>query len=172
MYNQIIFYISAIFTVLFALLAIKFDNIFYSLLSAIVVFISIAAIFFTAGSEYNAIIQFAVYGFAIPVILGITIMFTTLKGKTENSSRNKWISYILFLLGGIFLIALIYLVLISFVTVPNGFNINSNSPVSGNSIPIFADGIFKKYVWGFELISLVITIAAIGLTIFKKEVKD
>ena len=38
------------------------------------------------GSEYNAIIQAAIYGLAVPVIIGISIMFTTGKGNSKKES--------------------------------------------------------------------------------------
>ena len=53
-----------------------FNNIFYSLLSAIIVFFIAGMFFYVLGSEYNAVIQIAIYGVAVPVIHGLAIMFT------------------------------------------------------------------------------------------------
>ena len=45
-FNPIVFYPSAVLMILFAVLAIKFKNIFYSLLSAIVVFFLAGFLFY------------------------------------------------------------------------------------------------------------------------------
>ena len=74
--NPIVFYPAAAVMLLFALLTIKFNNIFYSLLSAIVVFFLAGMFFYVLGSEYNAVIQIAIYGVAVPVILALRIVYS------------------------------------------------------------------------------------------------
>lgn len=169
--NFIVFYPAAVVMILFAFLAIKFKNIFYSLLSAIVVFFLAGMFFYVLGSEYNAVIQIAIYGVAVPVILGLAIMFTNLRRdevKKEHKSSN--LKYIMFLTGGVFILGLIYLIMTSLVINPAGFN---TSDEMGNTslqvIGAFGHGIFVQYVWAFELVSLILTIIAAGLTIFNKE---
>ena len=68
-------------------MSIKFKKIFYSLLCAITVFFLAGFFFYVLGSEYNAVIQIAIYGIAIPVILGLAVMFTNL--KKDESVINK-----------------------------------------------------------------------------------
>ena len=81
--NPIIFYPLAIMLILFAYLTISLKNIFHSLLSAILVFFITGVIFFVLGSEYNAVVQIAIYGFAVPIVLGLAIMFTNLKKEEK-----------------------------------------------------------------------------------------
>ena len=88
MYNEIIFYSASFLIVVFGILALFFKNIFYSLLSAICVFFITAIFFWLLGSEYNAIIQLAVYGFAVPVILGLGIMFTDTGKNDIQNGKN------------------------------------------------------------------------------------
>ena len=59
MNNPIIFYSAAFLMLLFAILTLSFRNIFYSLISAIVVFFFAGMFFYLLGSEYNAVIQIA-----------------------------------------------------------------------------------------------------------------
>ena len=167
MYNIIAFWLFAIIIALFSILMIKFENIFYSMLCAIVVFFSTAGIFYILGSEYNAVIQVAVYGFAVPVILGLCIMFTDFKQNKENKNSNM--IYLLILIGGLFVLAITYLIMTSVLIVPDELSAINNLAKVGYSIPVFSKGIFMKYVWAFELISLILTIIAAGLTLFKKE---
>lgn len=168
-YNPIVFYPAAIVIILFAVLTITFKNIFYSLLSAIVVFFLAGMFFYVLGSEYNAVIQLAIYGVAVPVILGVAIMFTNLKDKNkEKISTFKKAA--IFLTGGIFILALIYLGLISSVFYPEGFNIIN--PVETNPVGViraFSSGIFVKYVFAFEVISILLTIIVAALTMFQGE---
>ena len=67
--------------------------------------------------------------------------------------------------------ALVYIIMISFVSVPEIFSTQIIFDESGNTfgnLSIFAKGIFTKYVWAFELMSIILTIAAVGLTIIKR----
>ena len=168
MFNPIVFYPSAILMILFALLAIKFKNIFYSLLSAILVFFFAGFFFYVLGSEYNAVIQIAIYGVAVPVVLGLAIMFTNLK-KTEKEEKTSNMNYLLILAFGLFILTVIYLMLTSLAIEPVGFNILDE--VGANtvqSISAFGSGIFVQYVWAFEIISLILTIVVVGLTMFRR----
>ena len=165
--NPIVFYPSAILMILFALLAIKFHNIFYSLISAMIVFILAGLFFYVLGSEYNAIVQIAIYGVAVPIVLGLAIMFTNnRKSLNESSKSNIWT----FVVASIFILALVYLLLASFSINPNGFNLtDSVSGAYNKSLWVFGQGLFIKYVWAFELVSLILTMVVAGLTILKKE---
>ena len=87
--NPIVFYPAAVVMILFALLSIKFNNIFYSLLSAIIVFFIAGMFFYILGSEYNAVIQIAIYGVAGPVILGLAIMFTEKENRKKLKQKSK-----------------------------------------------------------------------------------
>lgn len=174
----IIFYSLSALILVFAGLTIKFKNIFYSLLSAMTVFLLVGVLFYTLGSEYNAVIQIAVYGFAVPVILGIAVMFTNMKSeKTETAEektlqRTSRVKYFVFLTGGLFILALVYLVMTSVVITPDSFNFIGETPVSQYEVlQAFGRGIFVKYVWAFELLSVVLTIIAVGLTLFKRAKK-
>lgn len=173
-YNPIVFYPTVIVMILCAILAIKFKNIFYSLLSAIVVFFLAGIFFYILGSEYNAVIQIAVYGVAVPIILGLAIMFTNLKKEeNKNDSKSSNLKYLIFLTGGIFVLAIIYLIMISLVFNPSGFNISEEININYQQmIGAFSQGIFIKYVWAFELVSLILTIVVAGLTLFNKKEEE
>jgi len=164
--NPIVFYPAAVVMLLFALLMLKFKNIFYSLLSAIIVFFIAGMFFYVLGSEYNAVIQIAIYGVAVPVILGLGIMFTNNKNTKKLSTKNNfWI----YLIGILFILTFTYLIIASFAISPNGFELADKIGKQSSSLWIFGQGLFIKYIWGFELISIILTIIVAGLTIFKKE---
>ena len=167
--NPIIFYPLAIMLILFAYLTISLKNIFHSLLSAILVFFITGVIFFVLGSEYNAVVQIAIYGFAVPIVLGLAIMFTNLKKEEKNDIKSSNLTYLLILTASLFILTLIYLILTSLAIVPTGFNIVDEIGINSmQTIQAFGTGIFVKYVWAFELVSLILTIVVLGLTLFRR----
>lgn len=171
MENAIIFYTLSALILLFAGLTIKFKNIFYSLLSAMMTFLLVGVLFYILGSEYNAIVQVAVYGLAVPIILGVGIMFTETKKEQKSEASGK-LKALMFIVCGLFLLSLVYLVATSLIFTPQGFNVAENTlPNSMEVIQAFSRGIFVKYVWAFELVSVILTIAVAGLTLFRKGAK-
>lgn len=170
--NPIVFYPAAIVMILCGIFTIYFKNIMHSLLAAVVVFFLAGMFFYVLGSEYNAVIQIAVYGVAVPVILGVAVMFTNLKRESveDKKEKNSYLKYLVILTGGVFILAIIYLLMTSFVILPDSFTYAL--PEETNSLEVigsFASGIFIRYVWAFELVSLILTIIAAGLTMFKRK---
>ena len=159
--NPVIFYSASVLITIFALLALFARNVVYSLLAAVVVFFFGALFFYILGSEYNAIIQAAIYGLAVPVIIGVSIMFTT---RSAGGRKSFITPYITLLCSGIFLLAFIYLVMMSLAMMPDTFH--NMELVQVNAF----DTIFIDYVWAFELVSLLLTIviAGFGLIKFRK----
>lgn len=164
--NPIIFYTAVFFIVVFTILTLFAKNIINSLLASIVVFFSAAIFFYILGSEYNAIIQASIYGLAVPVIIGISIMFTT--GKQQASDKGFTLKYLTVLSGGIFVLAFVYLVMISLVMLPETFRIMPLPQLNSfDVISAFAKGIFINYVWAFELVSILLTIVIAGISVFR-----
>lgn len=173
MFNPIIFYSLAVAIVLAAIFSICFKNIFYSLLSAILVFFATGVLFYVLGSEYNAIIQIAIYGVAVPVVLGLAIMFTETKPEGKQERKDFKIKFLLFLFAGLFILTMIYLTMTSLMVNPISFEISENiSNTSVKVISSFASGIFTRYVWAFELVSLILTIVVVGLTLLGRKEEE
>ena len=126
MENAVIFYTLSALILLSSGLTIKFNNIFYSLLSAMVTFLLVGVLFYILGSEYNAIIQVAVYGLAVPIILGVGIMFTETK-KEQKSEVSGNLKAVMFIVCGLFILAMVYLVMTSLVFTPQGFNVTEDT---------------------------------------------
>lgn len=162
--NPVVFYIASFLIISFALLSMVLKNIIYSLLCAVMVFFSASIFFYVLGSEYNAIIQAAIYGLAVPVIIGISIMFTTGKGKKQKESV---LPALVMVAASLFIMALIYVIMISLAMLPDSFHIMELVPFNSyDVISEFARGIYIDYVWAFELLSLLLTIVIAGFTLF------
>ena len=125
-----------------------------------------ALFFYVLGSEYNAIIQAAIYGLAIPVIIGVSIMFTTRKDGTSKSFVTP---YITLLCSGIFILAFVYLLMMSLAIMPDTFhNMEIVHMNAYDTLRAFARGIFINYVWAFELVSLLLTMVIAGIGLLRK----
>ncbi len=164
MYNPIVFYPAAVLIILFAIMAIKFKNIFYSLLSAIAVFFLAGYFFYILGSEYNAVIQIAIYGVAVPVVLGLAVMFTNLRKENKPDSSNNNLNYWMFLTGGMFLLVVLHLIIAS--------NIKTSENIGNTSVQVlsaFSQGLFVNYIYSFELIALILTIIVVGIILLNKK---
>ena len=163
--NPVLFYIASAIIIGFAISSMFLKNIIYSLLSAIMVFFAASIFFYMLGSEYNAIIQAAIYGFAVPVIIGISIMFTTGSSKTQKESMLNPFTIIA---AALFVMAFVYVIIISLAMLPDSFHYTEL--VQFNSYDViseFARGIFIDYVWAFELLSLLLTIIIAGFTVLR-----
>lgn len=168
--NSIVFYIASILIMGFALCSMFLKNIIYSLICAIMVFFSASIFFYLLGSEYNAIIQAAIYGIAVPVIIGLSIMFTTSKSNTKKESALPFVTIIA---GILFIMAFVYVIMISLAMLPDSFNFMEVQQFNSyNVISKFAEGIFIRYVLAFELISLLLTIIIAGFTILDEKKGD
>ena len=168
--NPVIFYIASALILGFALGAMFLKNIIYSLLCAIMVFFSASIFFYLLGSEYNAIIQAAIYGIAVPIIIGLSIMFTTCK---KNSKKDSVLPFLTIIASILFIMAFVYVIMISLAMMPDSFNfMNLQQFDSYDVITAFGQGIFVKYVWGFELLSLLLTIIIAGLTTLDRKHKE
>ena len=164
--NPIIFYTASLLILTFAVLSMLNKNVIYSLICAVFVFFSAGIFFYILGSEYNAIIQAAVYGFAVPIIIGISIMFIT----WEKTERKNFLLPMLGVISAVFFILLFAdIIIVSGLDIPYSFHLMElQQPNDYSVISEFARGIFIDYVWAFEMFSLVLTIVVAGFTIFKK----
>ena len=168
--NPIIFYIASFLIIGFAIGSMVIRNVIYSLLCAIMVFFSASIFFYILGSEYNAIIQAAIYGIAVPVIIGLSIMFTI---KNHNPRKETALQFFTVIAGVLFIMAFVYIIMISLAMMPDSFHIMELPQFNSYEIiSAFANGIFVNYVWAFELLSLLLTIIIAGLTMLDKKHKE
>lgn len=166
--NPIVFYLASFFIIVFALLTLFAKNVIYSLLSAVMVFFFGALFFYMLGSEYNAIIQAAIYGLAVPIIIGVSIMFAPTSGKVKDKSFVT--PYVTFMSAALFVLAFVYLVLMSLAMMPDTFRVMDVFQVNAfDAIKSFAKGIFINYVWAFELLSLLFTVVIAGIGLLRTD---
>lgn len=152
---------------LFAMLSIFSLRILYSLLSAVCVFFATAGLYFLLGAEYNAVVQIAIYGIAVPIMFVLAIMFTSekLDKKTYITLQPRFF-FSFFGLGVLFL-ALIYLIATSLSLTSNEAWVMEKQTMFINKYQMFkaiSDGFFTNYVFAFELFSVLLLIVVVGIS--------
>ena len=165
--KSLIFYGFAGAIILFALLSIFSIRILYSLLCAVCVFFATAGVYFMLGADYNAVIQIAVYGIAIPILFVLAIMFTSDKLDKKTYLTIKPRFFFAFMSLGALFLSLIYLIATSLSLSSNSGWIMQKQTIFINKYQMFkalSDGIFTNYALAFELFSVLLLIVIIGIS--------
>lgn len=165
--KSLIFYGFAGVTILFALLSVFSLRILYSLLAAVCVFFAVAGLYFILGADYNAVIQIALYGIAIPILFVLAIMFTSEKLDKQTYLTLKPRFFFAFLSLGVLFLSLVYLIATSLTLSSNSNWITQKQTVFINIYQMFnalSDGFFVNYVFAFELFSLLLLIVVVGIS--------
>ncbi len=176
--KSLIFYGFAGVIILFALLSVFSFRILYSLLSAVCVFFTVAGIYFILGADYNAVIQIAIYGIAIPILFVLAIMFTSDKVDKKTYLALKPRFFLAFLALGALFLSLFYLIATSLSLSSNADWILTKQTMFINKYQMFSaisNGFFINYVYAFELFSILLLIVIVGfstLNIIKERVDD
>lgn len=176
--KSITFYGFTFFILAFAVLSIFASRILYSLLFAVMAFFCAGGIFFSLGADYNAVIQIAVYGVAVPVVFLFAIMFTSRK---EN--KTVYISYSPKFFASFISAALLFMILwysAAFAIHLNGnvskFFLTKTPSISGfDSVTLIADGLYINFQTAFILFAFLVLTVIVGysvLNIIKERRRD
>lgn len=167
--KSLIFYAFGGAIILFALLSVFSMRILYSLVCAVCVFFATAGVFFLLGADYNAVVQIAIYGIAIPIVFVLAIMFTAEKVDKQVYLAFKPRFFFSFLSLGVLFLSLVYLILISLNLKSNESWILQKATMEINKYQMFhaiSEGLFTNYVLGFELFSILLLIVVVGISTF------
>ena len=164
-FTCIIFYLCAANVIFSSIFTILSKRIMHSLLFAVILFFTIGIIFLFLSAEYNAIIQIAVYGVAIPILFVLAIMFTS-----HKVDKNIYLSFtprfIFTVVAAIlFILTLFNILLISSSVIEWLFT--PQSVISINRYEIFkaiSDGLYVKFLLSFEMIALLALSVIVGLS--------
>ncbi len=164
MTTALIFYPTALIIIIFSIFSILSKKIVYSLISAIVVFMAAGLIFYLLGAEYNAVIQLAIYGLAVPVLLAMAIMFTDVKNEKHAivTGARKFV-----IITAVLLIAMsvVYLTAIAVnLTIGPIFSTISTNLNSFRIFDAITDGFFTSYIIAFELFSILLLAVVAGVS--------
>lgn len=165
--KSLIFYGFAGAIIAFAIFSLFSPRILYSLLSAVCVFFAAAGIYFLLGADYNAVIQIALYGVAIPILFVLAIMFTSDKLDKKIYLTIQPRLFFSFLGLGVLFLSLIYLIATSLSLNSNSAWILQKQTMSINKYQMFSsisELFFGNYVVAFELFSILLLIVVVGIS--------
>ncbi len=180
MFSTILFLAFAVVAVASALLMITMKNPLISALFLVFCFASIAGIYFMLNAQLIAIFQIIVYAGAIMVLIVFVIMLLNLSHLPGLSFRIIFTK-----LTGVIL-ALVMIWTIFTVISPaipelgsednlelmsrQDFPLEEGAPASvgENSIKKFSWALFNKWVYPFEIVSLILLVGVVGAVFFSK----
>lgn len=166
--NAIIFWLVSGFTLIGGLSVILFANPVYAALSLVVTMIGVASVFVTLDAFFLAGVQLIVYAGAVTVLFVMVLMIFNLKNELRAFSSGG-VSKLLKIasagtLGGLIVgVALSGYHTLSEVT-PSGADVAKLGSGGGHSESALKLGkiLFTKYVFGFEILGILLLVVAIG----------
>jgi len=162
----LIFAILAVIAVVCAILVISQRSPVASALFLIATMVSIAILFLLLNAPFLAAIQIIVYAGAIMVLFIFVIMLLNLRRDEFGPERRK--------VQRFFAILFVFLLLIGLATIiqVGAFGLKSAEEVSDVTTPAgveaLAQLLFTKYLFPFELASILLLVAIIGAVVMAK----
>jgi len=158
--DPVIFLVFAVFAVVCGINVVVRTHPISSALSLIGVMGSLAVLYLLLGAQFIAAAQIIVYAGAIMVLFLFVIML--LNAGTERKTRGSLLARIL---GGPLMIAL--LGLLSFViwrVFPHTTGVRFGT-YTGGTVQNLGMAIFTRYLWPFEITSVLVLIAIVGAVV-------
>ncbi len=170
--DQILFFIFGAISLIGAIAVISFRHPIYSALSLIVTFFSQAGLFVLLGAHFVAAVQVIVYAGAIMVLFLFVIMLLnlgTLSAKGVLTGKLKGIAIVL---GILFAAQGIYIAVNALTDTEVGSPeaIERAAALADNPIETYDIGVllFRDYLLPFEVTSLILLAALIGVIVLVK----
>ncbi len=165
MLSNIIFFVLAFATLVSAVGMIYFRQPINSALSLIVTLLSIAGLFALLGGSFLFLVQIIIYAGAVVALFLFIIMFLNIKEENlpDEPYKRRWI------LATTLLIAPFTFYLISIV---NQMRFKSLRPNDFGSIKEIGMKLYTDWVFPFEMISILLLVALIGVVILAKKEKS
>ncbi len=164
--ETLIFSILAVITVICSVLVITSRNPVNSALFLIATMVGLAILFVLLNAPFLATIQIIVYAGAIMVLFLFVIMLLNLRKDEFGPEKRRAQSFFAILFG--------FLLLIGITTVLTVGTFGSKKAESGSGIAIpagvepLAQLLFTKYLFPFELASVLLLVAIVGAIVMAK----
>lgn len=170
--EHVLFFVFGAVSLIGAISVISFRHPIYSALSLIVTFFAQAGLFVLLGAHFVAAVQVIVYAGAIMVLFLFVIMLLnlgTLPAKSALTGKLKGIAVVF----GILLAAEVIFIAINAMNdtkVGSETAIDAAATFAENSVTTYDIGelLFSKYLLPFEITSLILLAALIGVIVLVK----
>ncbi len=164
--DRISFFVLAAVAIISALLMITRRNPVMSALYLIANFFMLAGIYLMLKAQFLAIIQILVYAGAIMVLFVFVIMLLNLSDEQRLAERINYKKIIAFVLAAAMFLEVIYVVSLY----PSG-NLLAQSPDAGKigTVEYIGSQLFTKFIFPFEITSMLLLAAMIGAIVLAKK---
>ena len=135
-----------------------------SALSLVVTIVFLAALFVMLNAFFLAAVQVLVYAGAVMVLFLFIIMLLDLKAEQKRPLR-----LVMFVLG--LLVALLFCYQIALVldSLKVGTTAGASLPVGGNDVPAIGTLLFTQYLLPFEITSVLLLVATVGVILISRK---
>jgi NADH-quinone oxidoreductase subunit J len=161
-----LFYLFGGIALLAAISVVMQRRVFYSALSLILCLCSVAVLYLTLEAPFIAAVQVVVYAGAIMVLFLFVIMLLDPFSAGILRDKKKHLAYVAVLFGMI-----LFALLFPFLKAYNAVRAPRNPGFSADSVGSaehLGRILFKEYLLPFEVTSVLILVAIIGVVIFAK----
>jgi NADH-quinone oxidoreductase subunit J len=161
MIETIFFYIFAILAVVSAISVITSKSPIHSAISLIVTLLQVAAIFILLRAPFLAAVQVFVYVGAVVVLFLFAVMLLDLGGEKMKAQFHQQTVFGVISAVGLFAV-LIFMLAKSRLTAPTG---GYTEAVLAKNTEVIGKVLFTKYIYPFEVVSLLLLVALVGAVI-------
>jgi NADH-quinone oxidoreductase subunit J len=162
--------------VISALGVVMRKNPVHSGVSLLMTFVSFAALYILLNAQFIAVIQITIYAGAILVLVLFVIMLLNLREPGRGFvdlafNTRQGIAALVFV--GLFIIELATLLFLRYFQPGNASGPYSNAKISANgSIESLSEVLFTKYLFPFEVASVLLLVAIIGAVVLTRREKQ
>jgi NADH-quinone oxidoreductase subunit J len=166
--EEILFYILAVGGIISALLVVTRRNPIISALFLILNFFCLAGIYLTLHAQFIAVIQIFVYAGAIMVLFVFVIMLLNLGDVQQLKDKFSWKKVVAIGIGFGVLMEIIYVFMIQ--TGTPAADMNRMTEVG--TVEAVGRVLFTRFLFSFEVTSLLLTAAIVGAIVLAKKKLD
>jgi NADH-quinone oxidoreductase subunit J len=158
------FWVFAGVTVVVAMFAVTRRRVLACALSLVVAFVGLSGLYFQLGAAFPAVLQIMLYAGAIMVLVVFVIMFLNLPdeeiAKKAGEARERMWPMFLVLPLGVVLVGLV-----------NRVELPPEQPLPADFGTVASAGrlLFERYVYPFELVSVLLLVAIVGAVMIAKK---
>lgn len=165
LFQWLIFLVMALTSIVASILMITRKNPIHSALFLILNLLCVAVLYILLYSQFIAIIQVIVYAGAIVMLIIFVIMLLDLEDELRSRLRIYYSKVIGVILAFLFMIGIIYSVASHSLSGKIG---PYNPERFTSNVKIFGELLLTKYLFPFEVVSILLLVAIIGAVILSK----
>jgi len=167
--DTVIFFISAIVAVFGATMMITQRNPVASVLYLIVSLVAQAVLYVQLNSVFMAAVLLIVYAGAILVLFLFVIMLLNLRGREDLTDHSRPMSrFTKYLVSTLLFIEMVFVVRSGFFADAGVTGVIATQPTDFGSVEGIATLLFTRYLYPFELTSVLIVAAIVGAVVVAK----